>query len=168
MVCSHKERVARGSLMPDPEQYKREEPLILSPTAARRMHLLLRGKGLETGSEHEQGLLQHVLDRQNVLKEACAKADDSKTQENDLGIVECNVSILDKHVAPAREIFLCESEENQNGAVCRHMLHDCVANQDILDRLMVRWSWAKLVMNVNFASMLSKLDDKCRLGAVTW
>jgi hypothetical protein len=123
--------------MSEPEQYTREKPLILSPTAARRMHLLLRGKGLETGSEHEQGLLQHVLDRQNVLKEACTKTDDSKTEEKYIDSVECNASMLDKPVASARELLLCESEENQNGAVCRHMMHDCVASQRILDRLMV-------------------------------
>ena len=123
--------------MSAPEQYTREKPLILSPAAARRMHLLLRGKGLETGSENEQGLLQHVLERQNVLKEACIKNDDSKIEQNGIESVECNASILDKRCAPAREILLSESEGDQDGALCRHMLHDCVASQGILDRLMV-------------------------------
>eukprot|EP00890_Picochlorum_soloecismus_P000322 jgi/Picsp_1/1290/NSC_04771-R1_peroxin 6 len=142
--------------MSAPEQFKREKPLILSPTAARRMHLLLRGKGLETGSEHEQGLLQHVLDRQSVLQEACRRNDDSKYDQNEG--VECNASVLDKDAgASAKKILLGESEGNQDGPICRHRLHDCVASQGILDRLMVQSGDLVEVCNIERPKCIPRL-----------
>jgi SpoVK/Ycf46/Vps4 family AAA+-type ATPase len=104
-------------------------PLIISSVATKRLQLIMGDRGQEL-SDRIQSL--------SFAGSALYKASDGDKGDVSYTSIECSAALLDGPVDPCKTSAVLGVEVSSTAAACRNILHDCIAYQDLLDRLGVQ------------------------------
>ena len=101
-------------------------PLIVSSAATRRLQLIMGDRGQE---------LSNRIQSLSFAGSALYKASDADAGDISYTSIEYSAAILDGPVDPCKTSAVLGVEVGSTTAACRNILHDCIAYQDLLDRL---------------------------------